>query len=55
MCSLLAHAVSTNQYKYLICQQNYMSFIRLCRGNLEKQRTYKNRVIKSKYFAVSSC
>ena len=31
-----------------------MSFIRFCRGDLEKQRICKNRVIKSKSFVVLS-
>ena len=33
---------------------NCMSFIGLCGGDLEKQRIYKNRMIKSKNFAVFS-
>ena len=45
----------TNSYKELIFRQNCMSFICLCRGDLEKQRIiYQNRVIKPKNFAVLS-
>ena len=45
--SLLAYAVSTNKYERLICRQNCKSFIGLCRGDLEKERIFKNRVIKA--------
>ena len=38
MYSLLAYTASTNRYKYLICRENCMSFIRLGRGDLEKER-----------------
>ena len=48
------YSISINFYKWPIFRQNCMSFFCLCRGDLEKQCIYKNRVIKSKKFAVLS-
>ena len=36
------------KYSLLIYRQNCMSFIRLCRGDVKKQRRFKNRIIKVK-------